>query len=33
MKYRIDYTKEAVRTLKKWKKPDPNSFKKYSKIL
>jgi len=33
MKYRIDYTKDAVRTLKKWKKSNPNSFKKLYDLL
>ena len=28
MKYKIDYTKEAVKILKKWKKSNPQSFKK-----
>ena len=33
MKYKIDYTKEAVRILKKWKKSNPQSFKKLYDIL
>ncbi len=28
MKYRIEYTKEAARILKEWKKSNPQSFKK-----
>ena len=33
MKYKIDYTKEAVKILKKWKKSNPQSFKKLYDIL
>ena len=33
MTYTIEYSKEAERTLRKWKKSNPNLFKKATKIL
>ena len=33
MTYTIEYSKEADRTLPKWKKSNPNLFKKATKIL
>lgn len=33
MMYTIEYSKEADRTLRKWKKSNPNLFKKATKIL
>ena len=33
MTYTIEYSKEADRTLRKWKKSNPQLFKKATKIL
>ena len=33
MIYTIEYSKEADKTLRKWKKSNPNLFKKATKIL
>ena len=33
MMYTIEYSKEADKTLRKWKKSNPNLFKKATKIL
>ena len=33
MNYTIEYSKEADRTLRKWKKSNPQLFKKATKIL
>ena len=33
MKYKIDYSKDVQRTLKKWKKSNPISFKKLYDLL
>ena len=33
MTYTIEYSKEAERTLRKWKKSNPNLFEKATKIL
>ncbi len=33
MIYSVEYSKEADRTLRKWKKSNPRLFKKASKIL
>ena len=33
MTYTIEYSKEADRTLRKWKKSNPHLFKKATKIL
>ena len=33
MNYRIEYSKEADKTLRKWKKSNPHLFKKATKIL
>ena len=33
MIYRVEYSKDADKTLKKWKKSNPRLFKKATKIL
>lgn len=33
MNYRIEYSTEAQKTIKKWKKSNPNSFKKLYNLL
>ncbi len=33
MMYTIEYSKEADKTLRKWKKSNPNLFKKATKTL
>ena len=33
MKYSIEFSEQAQKTIKKWKKSNPNSFKKLYRIL
>ena len=33
MKYKIEYSTEALKTVKKWKKSNPRSFKKLYELL